>query len=171
MTRAITTQAERAAAIARIANIFVPGCGLVLLGHGAAGIVVGVTFAAAANLALAGRLLIPDDVPWLVQNFAILSAAALYIVAQWLLLRAARSETRREYESRRREILGRVADAMRAANAEAAWAAIEPLLHELDTDVLIAYRTAQILDLRGDPPAAREAWARVRRLDRHRVYA
>ncbi|MFN0136158.1 MAG: hypothetical protein ACKVS9_08595 [Phycisphaerae bacterium] len=170
MNALLTAEISRTAAVARLANLFVPGCGLLLLGHGTVGVVVGVVFAAAANLALAGRLLFPDEVPWLIQNLAILAAATLYIVSQWLLIQAVRGETRREYESRRRDILGRVADALRSTDGDAAWRALGPLQSDIEHDLLIAYRAAQILDLRGDAIAAREAWARVRRLDRHRVY-
>lgn len=155
--------------LVRLANVLVPGGGLVLLGHTIWGWVLGVSFAVCANLALAGRLLFPDEVPLAIQNGSILAAAGAYIVAQGVCTRALAWTDASTREVTRRATLARIIAAIQAADAEAAWQALQPLMHEVDRDLLIAYRVAQVLELRADA-AARAAWERVRRLDRHRIY-
>jgi hypothetical protein len=152
------------------ANLVLPGVGLILAGRVAAGLAIGLLFVVLANGAVAATLLVPDDVsPW-VQALVIGLAAGTYVGAQ-LRLRYALEDTARAARRDRRDAALRVVRAcVERGDGEAGWEALRPVAEDAEEDLLVAYRVAQVLTLRGDRTAARIAWERVRRLDRHHLY-
>jgi hypothetical protein len=151
-------------------NLLVPGGGLVLAGRLWLGLVVGLLFTLAANLAVLSALVVPDDVPgWLRIGFLTLSGT-IYVLAQWLLAQRLRGGRRSALEAARRRALAAAVAALERGEAERAVAALAPLRGLADGDLVVAYRWAQVLTAARDVPAARAAWERVAALDRHRIY-
>lgn len=150
-------------------NLVVPGGGVVAVGRTTRGMTVGLLFAAAANGAVAGTLLFPDDVPRWVQQGLITAAVLSYAAAQLMFVRGARALSRRAADRERRSALQCAVEALRAGDADVAIAALAPLAHLADADLLVAYRLAQAHELLADDQR-REAWERVARLDPHGIY-
>lgn len=161
---------ERAQRWAGTVNLLLPGGGLILLGATWSGWLVGFLFVASANLALAASLLFPDDFSSRAQSLLIGLAAGCYIGAQVRVAQSLRQRRATEFQARRAEHLRQAQEHMQRGDARAARAALEPLAADAAHDLLVAYRLAQVLTAAGDAEAARAAWARVRALDRHRVY-
>ena len=155
---------------ARGANLLVPGTGPVLVGRPWLGWCTGLLFALAINAALALTLLFPDELPGWYGGLAIGVTGGIYVGAQIRLVRMLRATARETQAARRRMTLARAADALNRREPLAALEIIAALADEADHDLLIAYRLAQVMSATGDRTAAAEAWQRVERLDRHRLY-
>lgn len=155
---------------ARLVNLLIPGGGLILLGRIVAGLIVALAFTLLCNLALAATLLIPHDVPEWARRASIGATAIVYVLSQLLVAHVVRVERRAAEAERRREILERVVRELAAGRAAEAWEALEPLRPLAESDLLVAYRAAQVLTALGDGPAALRAWKNLRRLDCHRIY-
>ncbi|HPM24613.1 MAG TPA: hypothetical protein PLP66_11960 [Phycisphaerae bacterium] len=155
---------------APLANLLLPGAGLILLGSTVSGLLVGVAFAACANFALAAVLLFPDDYSETLRALAIGVAGGAYVGAQVRLagtLRRRRAEA--EAERRRRGL--RAAEELLAGGApERAVEVLQELASGFGDDLLIAYRLAQAWTAAGNDGRARLAWREVRRLDRYGIY-
>jgi hypothetical protein len=151
-------------------NLVAPGAGLALLGRTGLGLLVGVAFSVAMNLAIIATLIVPDDFS-AAARFACLAAAVVaYAAGQILMWRAIDAARAAWAQQRRREVLGRVQAALLEGSAEEAWRALAPLLERAESDLHIAYRVAQVLSHRGTVGEAESAWARVQRLDAHGIY-
>lgn len=160
---------ERTATLAAIANLLVPGAGVILLGHVLTGLAIGLAFAVLANLTVCAVLLFPDDFSATAAALIVGLTGAAYVGAQVrmdMIYRALRHRHRLEV---RREALAAAYERMQSGDYAAALEEIRRLEHALEGDILIAYRTAQILTQLGDPGAA-AAWQRVRQLDPHHVF-
>lgn len=153
-----------------LVNLAAPGAGLVLLGRIWEGVGWWFLFAASINLAVAGSYAIPETVGLTGTRVAWMSAAFVYIICQWRYVEVSRQEQSRSRSDARRRVLNEVQQFLEAGEGDGAWRAAQPLLNEAQQDVYVAFLMTRIHTLRGDLTAAREAWAIVRRLDRHRVY-
>jgi hypothetical protein len=154
----------------RLVNLVVPGGGLILIGHETLGVLIGVLFTLSAGYALAATLLFPDDTSTTWRGLGIGVALGTYIGAQIRYAQTVRYEADQAFGDLRRSALGAARRALDAGRADEAWALLQPLLPQVETDLLVAYRVAQVLTARGDGGAALRAWRRVGRLDRHRIY-
>ena len=161
---------DRTASIGRLVNLVVPGGGLILVGSELLGVIVGLLFAATAGFALAATLLIPADVPATWRGLGIGVAIGTYLGAQIRFAQTLRERGAQASAERRRAALRAARSALLEGRVEAAWDSLAPLRDEFESDLVLAYRAAQVLTARGDGSAALVAWRRVRRLDRHRVY-
>ena len=155
---------------ARAMNLVLPGGGVALAGRPWLGLLIGVLFAAVANIVVAAVFLFPDDLSAGTRALAIGLGAGAYVGAQ-LRLEAALRVTQRQRDSAARDIALRAAwIALEAGDAAAALAALRPFAARTAHDLLLAYRLAQTLTLTRDVPAAMDAWEIVGRLDRHSLY-
>ena len=152
-------------------NLVVPGVGLVLTGHLTSGWIVGVIFAAAANCAIIGGLIMPDDVSPSWVGLAIGVTGGAYAGAQIRLAQSLREDRLTQRIALRHEALRRVRTALEAHDPETAWRALQPIQDLAADDLLVAYRLAQVLTAREDVDNATAAWEHLRRLDRHRIYS
>lgn len=151
-------------------NLIIPGAGLLAIDAVGAGLLVAITFTLAANATIVATLLIPDDVPRVWRGLLIGITCGVYIGAQFRLAQSLRERRSAVDQQRRRNALQAVQAHLQAGELDAAWAAIESVRIWAETDLVVAYRRAQLLSVRGDAAAARRAWEHVRRLDRHRIY-
>jgi len=156
--------------LARAANLLVPGGGLILVGQVAGGVIVALLFALLANLSAAATLLFPDDVPALWRAGLLGVTAGVYLGAQVRLAQTLREGRTRARLERRNQALRLAREHLLRGEAQAAWEVLQPVLDLADSDLLVAYRAAQVLTACGDAQAARQAWERLRRIDRHRIY-
>ncbi len=154
----------------KLFNLVVPGGGMILVGRLWTGLAVGMLFAVTANYAIIATLLFPDDAPGWLQGLAIGLCGGSYLGAQ-LRMGSCLREARQQAVAEVRDATLRAVSACLANNqADEALAAMEPIADMAERDLLVAYRFAQVLTKTGDASAARRAWERVRRLDRHRLY-
>jgi hypothetical protein len=153
-----------------LANLVLPGAGLVLLGHVAAGLLYGSMFVACANFALVAVLLVPDDISGTWQALGIGLAGGAYVGTQVRLAQTVRGAQQAAAQRRRAEWLRNAQLALAQGAVAEARAALTPLIEEAEDDLLVALRWAQLVTAEGDSSAARDAWRRVRRLDPHGVY-
>jgi hypothetical protein len=156
--------------IVGVLNLLVPGLGIIWHGRIAGGLALGVVFAACANLAVCSVLLIPDDLPGWAPPLAIGLAAGAYVGCQVQFVRSARQHRNAERERIRRVALSTVRESLEQGDYAGGLAALAPISHLAAHDLLVAYRTAQVLSGLGDAQAARTAWQQVRALDRHHIY-
>lgn len=154
----------------RLINLIVPGGGLILIGHETLGVLIAVLFTITAGYALAATLLFPDDTSATWRGLGIGVAIGTYVGAQIRYAQTVRYQADQAFGDLRHNALRAARDALGTGHAEEAWNALQPLLPRAETDLLVAYRVAQVLTARGAGQAALSAWRRVRRLDRHRIY-
>lgn len=151
-------------------NLFVPGGGLIVVGRARTGLVTGIAFALSANIALASRLLVPDDVPAWAQNLAIVIACLVYVAAQGLLLRSTRpTGADRTAADVRRAAIREIERLVDAGEYEVARRVIEAHRALAREDLHVAFRRAQVLTEinHADAPTA---WRQLGALDRHGLY-
>ncbi|MBN2447985.1 MAG: hypothetical protein JXO22_14735 [Phycisphaerae bacterium] len=158
------------AAAAKVLNLFVPGGGLILLGRAWSGVTVGLLFAACANLAVTSTLLFPDDFSALVQGLSIGVSGGAYFGAQIRLLYCLRELRHVDADHVRDTALRDVHALLAEGQPLDALAALEPIRHLAQNELLVAYRLAQALTAAGHGVEAIEAWEVVRRLDHHHLY-
>lgn len=161
---------ERAAATARWVNLLIPGGGLILVGSLWWGLMFAVLFTAAANFAVAGSLLFPDDISPGLGDLSLALAGGCYLGAQLALRRTVVRRRRQLAASLRRQVLRDVRGYLDSGCPELAKDALRPLAELAHHDLLVAYRFAQVLTAVQDVCAARAAWQHVRTLDRHHIY-
>lgn len=165
-----TTASDSPPRAAAWLNLAVPGAGLILIGRARIGLVTGFAFALSANLAVASRLLIPDDVPTWAQNLAILTACVIYIAAQALLLSSPSGASAGRIPDRvRRAALGEIERLVAVGDFEVARSVIDANHALAREDVHIAFRRAQVLTEINAADAA-DAWRKLAALDRHDLY-
>lgn len=160
---------ERLSTAERVNRVF-PGVGLILAGSITAGMAVGLTFTATAALAIASYGLIPENVPPMARAGLLAAALAWYFCAQVWAAQAVRTRREAARAARRRGVLCRALEALERGEPRLARELIEPLAADEPDDLLVACRAAQILTALGDVQAARLAWERLQRLDRHRIF-
>ncbi len=153
-----------------LANLLVPGSGLILLGDVLTGLVFCLLLTIVANLCLAGWLLIPDEVPPPWRITALIVAAGTYALAQLRCAHRLRRERQQREVLRRREVLAAVQQLLIQDQPARAWELLQPLAGLAEDDLLVAWRVAQVLTAKRDVEAALAAWQRLRRLDRHHLY-
>ncbi len=154
----------------RLINLVIPGGGLILIGSETIGVLVALLFTAATNFAIAALLLIPDDVSPTWRGLSLGVAIGTYLGAQIRYAQTVRHTRARGALELRRAALREARCALLAGRAEEAWRVLQPLVEQAESDLVVAYRLAQVLTARGGGAAALAAWRRVRRLDRHRIY-
>jgi hypothetical protein len=154
----------------RLINLVIPGGGLILIGHEALGVLIAILFTIATGYALAASLLFPDDTSATWRGLGIGVAIGTYLGAQLRYAQTVRFQVDQALGDLRRTALAAARAALHAGRADEAWSALQPLLPQAETDLLVAYRVAQVLTARGNGLVALNAWRRVRRLDRHRIY-
>jgi hypothetical protein len=160
----------RTIAGSRLINLVVPGGGLILIGHELLGVLIAILFTITTGYALAATLLFPDDTSAIWRGLGIGVAIGTYLGAQIRYAQTVRYQADQAFGDLRRDALGDARCALREGRTEDAWNALQPVVPLAETDLLVAYRVAQVLTARGDGLAALHAWRRVRRLDRHRIY-
>jgi len=143
---------------------------LILIGRETLGVMIAILFTMTACYALAATLLFPDDTSATWRGLSIGVAIGTYLGAQIRYAQTVRCQADEAFGDLRRAALRAARGALREGRAEDAWNALRPLLPQAETDLLVAYRVAQVLTARGDRLAALNAWRRVGRLDRHRIY-
>jgi len=151
-------------------NLLVPGAGLIVSGSRLAGSVLALLFTLCACGAIAANYLFPDDFS---QRWRLLLAGAAGGVWVGTQLRLAQLLSEGRFEAHlaeRRAALRQAHQLLAAEKLDEAWRVISEIAHLASSDLLVAYRMAQIATARGDAAAAREAWQRVRTLDTHRIY-
>ncbi len=151
-------------------NLLVPGAGLVLLGHVAAGLILGLIFTSLANFLLAAILLFPDDVSELWRAAAGGGLVLVYVLAQLGQAQVLRAGAVGVAEQRRREALQSAKERLERGEAQWALQALSPLRETAAGDLLLAVRWAQALSAAGQIEEALAAWEVVRKLDRHHIY-
>jgi hypothetical protein len=151
-------------------NLLVPGAGLVLLGRIWLGLALGLLFLITVNFVIASLFLAPEAAPSPWRELGILAAALVYISAQGWQAQRVRTGLAASAERTRRESLSRAIALLEGGDAAAAHEALRPLLPQAEGDLAIAYHFAEIVSAQGAGDAARAAWARVRKLDRHHIY-
>lgn len=156
--------------VAATLNLLVPGGGLVLLGALWTGVAAAVLFTLLLNFTIAAVLLIPDNVPPVARGWAIGLTGGVYLGSQIRLASHVREQRQRRATLLRHEALLAARQHLLAGDAEAAWVALQPIADRFDRDLLVAYRVAQVQTQRAPADVAAEAWERVARLDRHRLY-
>jgi hypothetical protein len=162
--------ADKVTTVAQWTNLVIPGGGLILIGSEAVGVLIATLFTASADLAIAASLLFPDDISSTWRGLAIGVAIGTYIGAQVRYAQTVRCQRQCLAESRRHAALREARVALADGRVGDAWRALQPLADEVERDVALAYRWAQVLTAKGSGAAAQAAWRRVRRLDRHRIY-
>jgi len=162
--------AERVANCARLVNLVIPGGGLILVGGDVSGVLIALLFTATASFSVAASLLLPGEVPATWRGLGIGVTLGTYVGAQVRFAQTLYHQRGRIADQARRAALHDARQALLDGQVEDAWRALQPLADQADTDLVLAYRVAQVLTARGDEVAARAAWQRVRRLDRHRIY-
>jgi hypothetical protein len=162
--------ARATAVIGQLVNLVVPGGGLILSGNALLGVLIAALFTLTANFALLASLLFPDDFSATRRGLGIGVAIGTYVGAQIRYAQSLRSQRRQAADTLRHNVLGAVRSALLAGRVDDAWQAIQPLINQVNDDLVVAYRVAQVLTAREGGEAALAAWERVRRLDRHRVY-
>lgn len=162
---------DRRAAVAQWVNTFAPGVGLILLRRVWMGLIVSALFTLFANVVVLAVFLLPDEFNAWTAGLSIGLTGGTYVGAQVRLVMVVREARRKRAAEKRRRVLGRVLELMRDGEARAALRELSVLEHLWETDLLVAYRVAQLLSAAADEEAgARRAWQRVRRLDKHRIY-
>jgi hypothetical protein len=156
--------------MAGLLNLVVPGAGLIVRGAVGSGLLCGLLFAACANLTLAACLLFPDEMSASGRTLALVITGVVYVLVQVRMAQITGLAARRTKEQFRRERLLRVQECLRREDVAGALEAIEPLMDSAGTDLLVAFRVAEVLTLADDQEGARAAWANVRALDRHGIY-
>ena len=156
--------------IGRLANLVIPGGGLILIGSETVGVVIALLFTGAANLTIAASFVFPDDFSSTWRGLGMGVAAVTYLGAQFRYAQTVRDRHDQAVRKRRGAALGAARAALNGGHLDQAWLALEPLVEQAEQDLVLAYRIAQVLTARGDRAAAAAAWRRVRRLDRHRIY-
>lgn len=155
---------------AGVLNLLVPGLGIICVGRTWPGVILGLIFAAFANLALWAVLLMPDDLPAWGPPLAVGLAAGAYVGCQIDFVRSSRDRRRREQDAIRHSALAAVSEALARGDFVAGLDALGSISHLAAQDLLVAYRQAQVLTGLGDEHAAYVAWRQVRTLDRHNIY-
>jgi len=166
----VPSREVKSVADSRWVNLLIPGGGLILIGDCAYGVLAALLFTLAASLLLAGAYLFPDDVSRLWRALALGGVIGAYGGAQIRYAQTVRLQAEQAFWDLRSAALKRVRRALAAGRADEAWTELTPMMREAETDLLIAYLAAQVLTRRKDGFAALNAWRRVRRLDRHRIY-
>jgi len=151
-------------------NLVIPGLGIILIGRTGAGLVVGLLFAACANLAIWAAVLIPDEFSPSLRALLIGLAGGMYFGAQLRFAQTLREVRQAEQAKRRQEVLREVFACLQQCDYAGALRAIAPLRDRAANDLLVAYRLAQILTGLNEVDAALRAWRQVRALDRHHIY-
>lgn len=161
---------DRHAIVARAANLAVPGGGVILIGSIPFGLAMVIAFAVSANGAICGLLLFPDEWPAIFTGTMLGMAIATYVLAQLWMSRELRMRRFVLDQELRRAVLERAVQFARAGDTQSALTEIGSLGPLVQSDLLVAYRFAQIVSMTSDTDAARDAWRIVRALDRHKIY-
>jgi len=148
----------------------VPGGGLILLGAETTGVVIALLFTAAASYAIAVNLLMPAGFTPMWRNLWLGVALGTWVGAQVRLGQTLRHRQTAARTAARRAALRKTQLALQEGRLDDAWEAISHLAEESPNDLMVAYRLAQVLTARGEAAAAAQAWERLWRLDRHRLY-
>lgn len=153
-----------------IANILIPGGGLVLAGAVLEGLALGISFAVISGLAIVTSWIAPESYDSFTRVGLRICAASLFVTCQVRLVPALRCERQQAAHQRRRAMLRSAVRAADVENWPEACAALARAQQENPSDLLVAVRLAEALQAVGDPVAAAHAWRRVRALDRHHLY-
>lgn len=151
-------------------NRIIPGGGLIGAGALVPGLIIATLFTVSANLAIVGTWIVPDDIPRVLTGLAIGVVAGSYAGAQFRLAQTLREQQRAEVARVRRETLSEAIQHLRSGDLDRAWERLESVRPLAESDLLVAYRRAQVLTARGDGAAAQRAWQRLEQLDRHHIY-
>ncbi|HWL95041.1 MAG TPA: tetratricopeptide repeat protein [Phycisphaerae bacterium] len=112
--------------MALLANLLLPGLGLILLRREWLGLSISLLFAAAGNFSIAGAWIAPDSFPrWLVWIGWIL-AIAVWLLAQWMLVRHRKALAARR--SQVRALVGKAAALIQNGELAAAQSILEEAL-------------------------------------------
>jgi hypothetical protein len=150
-------------------NVVVPGTGLILHGASLLGVALGLLYLALLNATVAGLVLFPDDLTGWTQVLPVLTVA-VWGLSQYALALSGRRRQSRARASLRRAALARARERLGQGAPDEALAALDPIANLAASDLTVAYRFAQARMAMRDLAAAEQAWALVRKLDRHGIY-
>lgn len=154
----------------KLLSLLLPGAGTILAGRPWIGLIVGVVFAAAANLAVVAILILPDHFGGTIQGLIVGVAGGCYVGAQLRVGRDLREQRQRAARATRDAALETATQALQEGHILAALEALEPISDLAEKDLIVAHRLAQALTAAGEVGPALDAWGAVRALDRHRLY-
>jgi hypothetical protein len=151
-------------------NVLLPGSAVILVGGPLLGFLLVLLFAAAASFVIWALWIIPESAaPWMT-GVALAFAAGSFVAAQLQLAQSLRRRHAALSAAARRRVLDAVHRHVDAAEYREALAALRPLQPAARSDLLIAYRFAQVLTLARQTPEARAAWRHLRAIDVHHIY-
>lgn len=156
--------------IAAILNLVMPGSGLILAQRHWLGFFMAMLFAACGHIAAVGLLIAPDAVPIRLTAFASGAAAAIWLSAQYLLVRRVRALADRS-RADQLALCHRLADeGVQEGRTEDASGALDVALTIDDEDVQTHVRRARLHHLLGRPEEARRSWQKVEQLDKRAMF-
>ncbi|MFQ5501326.1 MAG: hypothetical protein ACE5EQ_03375 [Phycisphaerae bacterium] len=152
-----------------ILNLVLPGTGLILRRREWLGLSMAVVFAICGNVALAGKLIAPEAVPTGLTVLAMILATLSWVLAQVLCYRQGLTlaRTQRVLD----QILSDARAALKSNDDAAAHRALDGAIALDDENVEVHAMEARLSEREGADQAARAAWRRVLKLDRHGPHA
>lgn len=153
-----------------LANLLLPGAGLILVGSIWAGLLVGVTFTAAANYTLAAFFVFPDEFAGWAKYAGLGITVVAYAGGQAILAQTSQLRESAAYFTLRKRVLREAQRLLQQGDCTAALGVLETLGDAAERDLLIAVRRAQILTATPDAQIAIGAWRQVQSIDLHGVY-
>lgn len=149
-------------------NLIVPGAGLIFHRREWLGFVLSILFGVFANVALAGRFIVPEALPAWVVQLSIILVALTWLCAQIMLgVHVVQLRRRREVLA---AILEQARQALEAGNVSAAQSSLEDGFLVDDEIIELHVLWARLCAMQGNRPGQEEAWKRVLQLDLHCEY-
>ena len=153
-----------------VLNLGVPGTGLILLGREWVGLALAVGFGTAAELAAAGFLFAPAAVPTAAVVPAAALAAAVWGLAQILLVIRVRFLRNPRLSDELAALRSTAETSLARGDAQTACSALRAALSVDASDVAARVLWARLLTDAGQHRKARRAWRQAARLDRARRF-
>ncbi len=166
----MTTYSGRRSVFARLANLLIPGSGLILARREWSGLLLALLYGLFAQAALAGHFLAPAGIPRWLTIAATIAAALVWIAAQIVLARRIRWLKSPEARSQFDALVNESREAAARNDLETARASLAGAL-DIDDEHLDANAEFARLLMRMNPRAARKIWRRVAALDRNHRFA
>ena len=153
-----------------VVNLAVPGGGLIILRREWLGLAIALLFALFGQIAIFGWLIVPLDVPGWMTWTATISAAAIWIAAQWLAIARRRLLATPELAAEVADLEARARAAMAREDWEEARRSLIVATRLDDENVALAAMRAELMTCCGETRRARRVWKRVMALDRDGQY-
>ena len=166
----MNTRTRRSWLLARLANLVIPGAGLILARREWLGLLTSLLFGLAAQVALAGSFLAPGALPLWLTRVAVAGTAAVWSAAQFALWRRIRWITSPEAHAQFDALFQESREALARGDLQTARAALVGALEiddeDLDANAALARQIGAT-----ERRAARKLWRRVAALDADHRFA